>query len=61
MTNADMYFRKATDEEIADTIIMLQYREGDVCPPKHSQNNNLCLQADGCKRCWLRWLRREVK
>ena len=48
-------------EDLADAIVSMQYREGDFCPPNHSQNNLWCLEADGCRSCWLNWLRQEVE
>lgn len=47
-------------EDLADAIVRMQYRKGDFCPPNHSQNNLWCLETDGCRSCWLNWLRQEV-
>lgn len=59
-TNGDR-LRAMTDEELAEEIIRVQYREGDICPPEHIHNNPLCLQADGCRECWTRWLKSPVE
>lgn len=59
ITNYDRLIQKSP-EDLADAIVSAQYNEGDVCPPNHSQTNDLCLQADGCRRCWLHWLNKEV-
>ena len=47
------------EDDLAD-IIVNSYRE-DKCPPRHSQKNPLCAQADGCRECWANWLKQEAK
>ena len=45
-------------EELADWFCQTQYREGDFCPPKHGWK--YCIMADGCRVCWLDWLKSPV-
>ena len=53
-TNADR-IRAMTDEELAEYICKVQYREGDVCPPTHN-----CAVDKACVKCWLDWLKEEA-
>ena len=56
-TNADR-IRQMSDEEFTVWIIKIQYREGDICAPVHDVQN--CHYVDGCRTCWLDWLKREA-
>ena len=58
MTNADK-IRTMSDEELAEWLIRVQYREGDICAPTHDVQN--CRYAEGCKACWLEWLKEEAR
>lgn len=51
-TNADKYFRNATDEELAER---LSKQNSWNCPP----HDKICL--DNCYDCWLDWLKQEVE
>lgn len=59
-TNADKYFRNATDEEIAE--LMTKTGSEFNCFPGATTAD--CEKAglwwDGCKKCWLDWLKLEV-
>lgn len=55
ITNAD-HMRAMTDKELADFIVKTQYRAGDYCPPTHK-----CAPDKPCEKCWLEWLKQEVK
>lgn len=61
MTNADKYFRNATDEEIAE--LMTKTESEFNCFP--GATNADCEKAgfwwNGCKKCWLDWLKQEVE
>ena len=48
-----------TPEELAEWMCKTQFREGDFCPPKHGWQ--YCLMADGCRKCWLSWLKAPVE
>lgn len=48
-TNGDRY-RAMSDEEMAEAL-----SEVDVCPPR--ADRTLCGDREGCKRCWLDYLR----
>lgn len=51
-TNADKYFRNATDEEIARF-----FKEDETpCPPPYK-----CYPNKSCEDCWLEWLEQEVE
>lgn len=53
-TNADKYFRNATDEELAKF-----FAPGDRgCPP---HRNFPCDCERGCGNCWLSWLKSPVE
>ena len=54
-TNADR-IRNMTDEELAEWIDNLLDAQG--CPPKGIDN---CTKFDECDKCWLKWLKEEVK
>lgn len=47
--------RRMTEEELAEWICRKQFREGDFCPPV--QEWRYCQMADGCRACWLDWLK----
>lgn len=51
-TNADKYFRNATDEELAAYF----KNHGSICPPTHK-----CYLEKSCEECWLGWLKQEVE
>ena len=53
-TNYDLLISK-TPGELAEWLCRTQYREGDFCPPKHGWQ--YCQMADGCRACWLDWLK----
>lgn len=54
-TNADKYFRNATDEEIASRLMMCS------CPGSRYRGDYDCYGFDGdCTACWLDWLKQEV-
>lgn len=61
MTNADKYFRNATDEEIAE--LMTKTGSEFNCFPGATTAD--CEKAGswwgGCKKCWLDWLKQEVE
>lgn len=52
MTNADKYFRNATDEELAERLSRQNFWN---CPP----HGLLC--PGNCRECWLDWLKQEVE
>ena len=55
-TNYDRFVSK-TPEELAKYIAsVLQYREGDLCPPTHK-----CAVDKSCEKCWLEWLKAPVE
>lgn len=54
ITKADL-IRAMSDEELAEWICKVQYREGDVCPPTHE-----CSVDRSCEKCWLDWLKQEA-
>ena len=60
-TNADKYFRNATDEEIAE--LMTKTGSEFNCFPGATTAD--CEKAgswwNGCKKCWLDWLKQEVE
>ncbi len=58
MTNADKYFRNATDEELSETI--MRYVDCGQCLVEH--HGNLCTKTYiECKDSWLDWLKQEVE
>lgn len=58
ITNADRLFRNSTDEELASFAIYAG------CPfqfgASHAFKCKLGEIKDGCKGCWLDWLKQEV-
>ncbi len=52
MTNADKYFRNATDEELCEILSKQDFWN---CPP----HGKLC--PGYCRECWLDWLKQEVQ
>ena len=58
MTNADKYFRTATDEELAEGLL----RMGITC--RGAMDGKMPCKNDqygiSCKECWLDWLKQEV-
>ena len=58
LTNYDRLISK-TPEELAEWFCRVQFRAGDVCPPEHGWT--LCQYAEGCKDCWLSWLKSPVE
>lgn len=50
-TNADKYFRNATDEELAERLSKQNFWN---CPP----HDKTC--PGYCRECWLSWLKQEV-
>ena len=54
MTNADKYFRCATDEELAKCF------KSSMCPAYFDNETSWCPDC-GCKQCWLDWLKKEVQ
>lgn len=58
LTNADR-IRSMSDEELAEWMCQMQARDGELCPPKHGYK--LCLTENGCKPCWLEWLKKEAQ
>lgn len=58
MTNYDLLISK-TPEELAEWTCQTQFREGDFCPPEHGWQ--YCQTADGCRECWLGWLKAPVE
>lgn len=55
-TNSD-HIRAMSDDELAAWMCQMQMRDGELCPPKHGYK--LCLTENGCKPCWLEWLKKE--
>lgn len=60
MTNADR-IRAMTDEELAEWAAALPccppgYAYGDLCWP-----NDSCENTHQTRKCWLDWLKQEVK
>ena len=51
-TNADR-IRSMTDEELAEKFFLF--------PCVHVLDDKVICKDDGCKKCWMRWLREEVK
>lgn len=51
LTNADKYFRNATDEELAERLSKQNFWN---CPP----HDKAC--PGYCRECWLDWLNQEV-
>lgn len=57
MTNADKYFRNATDEKLAKWLCSRHHN----CPPGYtSVFTPNCVEIYGCYDCWLDWLKQEV-
>lgn len=52
MTNYDRLISKTPEEMAKYIACVLQYREGDVCPPTHK-----CAVDKSCEKCWLDWLK----
>ena len=57
-TNYDRLISK-TPEEMAEWLCLTQFREGDFCPLEHGRQ--YCRMADGCRACWLDWLKSPVE
>lgn len=55
MTNADKYFRNATDEELAK-VLMKKY-----CPAYFGADIQCDTKSQGCYVCWIDFLRQEVQ
>ena len=58
LTNYDLLISKTT-KELAEWMCQTQFREGDFCPPEHGWK--YCQMADGCRECWLDWLKAPVE
>ena len=58
LTNYDRIISK-TPEKLAVWFCQKQFREGDFCPPEHGWQ--YCQKADGCRECWLSWLKAPVE
>lgn len=52
MTNADR-IRAMSDEELAEKFFLF--------PCVHVLDDKVKCKDDGCKKCWMRWLREECK
>ena len=50
-TNADKYFRNATDEELLDFVLNKNHW---CCHPFEACGSLIC------RKCWLDWLKQEV-
>ena len=57
MTNADKYFRTATDEEIAE----LMFWNADDAEALWCKGWFTCIKHIPCKDCFIDWLKQEVK
>lgn len=51
-TNADR-IRSMSDEELAEKFFLF--------PCVHVLDDKVICKDDGCKKCWMRWLREECK
>ena len=51
-TNADKYFRNATDEELVERLSKQNFWN---CPP----HDKTC--PGYCRECWIDWLKQEVE
>lgn len=51
-TNGDR-IRAMSDEELAEKFFLF--------PCVHVLDDKVICKDDGCKKCWMRWLREEVK
>lgn len=51
-TNGDR-IRSMSDEELAERFFLF--------PCVHVLDDKVICKDDGCKKCWMRWLREEVK
>ncbi|MBQ3989491.1 MAG: hypothetical protein II630_01505 [Bacteroidales bacterium] len=62
-TNADKYFHNATDEELAELLAKQEYKkptfDGWLPLCNHVMGAKICNE-NGCKKCWLDWLKQEV-
>lgn len=58
VTNYDRLISK-TPEELAGLICRTPFREGDFCPPDLHEWR-YCTMADGCRKCWLSWLKAPI-
>lgn len=58
MTNADKYFRNATDEELAKIIVRAKYFDKFCEIVLAGENPGFC--DDDCYKCCLEWLKQEV-
>ena len=54
MTNADKYFRNATDEQIAKF-----FEHGDEAGCHYQKGG--CPVGISCRKCWLDWLKQEAE
>ena len=57
-SNADR-IRAMTDEELAEWLDHRVVANSVECPPQHGHKH--CLEQDGCRACWLDWLRQEAE
>lgn len=57
-TNYQRVMRK-TPEELAEWFSNRVVADGVECPPQHGYKH--CLEQDGCRACWLDWLRQEAE
>lgn len=55
-TNYDRFISK-TPEELAEWFSHRVVANSVECPPQHGYKH--CLEQDGCRACWLEWLRQE--
>lgn len=58
-TNADKYFRNATDEELAKIIVRAKYFDKFCEIVLAGENPGFC--DDDCNECALNWLKQEVE
>ena len=57
-THYDRFISK-TPEELAEWFSHRVVANSVECPPQHGYKH--CLEQDGCRACWLDWLRQEAE
>jgi len=62
ITNADKYFRLASDEKLAEFLEFVSSGCDYMSPdcPAHDSCKHICDQNDACRKGWLNWLKQEV-
>lgn len=58
-TNADKYFRNATDEELAEFIVRAKFFDKFCDIVLAGENPGFC--DDDCKECAVNWLEQEAE